>query len=64
MKNLHFILAILTAGVLSACASDDVPSKPNRAEVQATCSRHYAYISDEFVRGSKIKGCMRERGAL
>lgn len=64
MKDLHFILAILMAGVLSACASDGVPSKPNRAEVQAACSKHYAHISDEFARGSKIKGCMRERGAL
>lgn len=61
---MKLFLAFTTIMVLTACTSNDVPKQSNRIEVQAECAKHYAHISDEFSRGSKIKSCMRNRGAL
>lgn len=65
MKNIILLLSFISMGMLSACASDNLPQqKPNRTEVQADCEKHFANINDEFARANKIKACMRSRGAL
>lgn len=65
MKNIKLFLIIISLGALGACVSDSLPQqKPNRAEVQAECVKHYSNNSNELTHAGKIKACMRARGAL
>lgn len=66
MKNIILLLSFISMGMLSACASDNLPQqKPNRTEVQADCEKHFANSNDDkLTRAGKIKACMRSRGAL